>query len=116
MNTTRNPTDHRDDELGAALRALDVPEHTAAFHRELRRRLADEPGAVRRRFHPGWKITFGAAAAVAAAVTAAAVEVSRAGRAPRNNPALFALAAAACAAPSATGTWPRNRISSPTRC
>jgi len=67
VNTTRNPTDYRDEELGAALRELGVPEHTATFHRELRRHLADERVAVRRRFRPNWKIALGAAATAAAA-------------------------------------------------
>jgi hypothetical protein len=73
VNTTRNPTKFRDEDLGAALRGLDVPEHTAAFHRELRRRLADEPVAVRRRFRLNWKITLGAAVATAAAALAIVV-------------------------------------------
>jgi hypothetical protein len=36
------PTHYRDDELGAALRELEVPEHRTGFHAELHRRLAEE--------------------------------------------------------------------------
>jgi hypothetical protein len=65
VNTTHTPTNDRDEELGAALRELDVPEHTAAFHRELRRRFDEDPVAVPGRFRPNWKIALAAAAAVA---------------------------------------------------
>jgi outer membrane lipoprotein-sorting protein len=40
--TRSDPTNYRDDELGAALRELEVPEHRPSFHAELHRRLADE--------------------------------------------------------------------------
>jgi hypothetical protein len=76
MNTTRNPTNDRDEELGAALRELSVPEHTAAFHHELRRRLADERGAARGRFRVNWKITLAAAAVAAAGAAAVAIIVA----------------------------------------
>ena len=39
---TQNSPTHRDDELGAALRALETPEHGARFDLDLQRRLADE--------------------------------------------------------------------------
>jgi hypothetical protein len=39
MSPTRTPTE-RDDELGAALRALEIPEHRRSFHPDLRRQLA----------------------------------------------------------------------------
>ena len=62
-----NETGHRDEPLGAALRALDHPEHRPEFHRELRRRLAAERRhPVRRRW--AWPLAAAATAAAAAAV------------------------------------------------
>jgi hypothetical protein len=55
----------RDERLGAALRALDVPEHRPEFHRELRRALAGE-----RRPRRHWLPVGAAAAVVATAVVA----------------------------------------------
>ena len=72
MNTTSDPANYRDEELGAALRELDVPDHAAAFHRELRRGLADVRVPGRRRFRVDWKVAL-AAAAVAGVVAVAVV-------------------------------------------
>ncbi|HET7137403.1 MAG TPA: hypothetical protein VFI04_03540 [Gaiellaceae bacterium] len=65
-----NETDHRDERLGAALRALDQPEHRPEFHRELRGRLSAERRASRRRW--AWPL---AAAATAAAVAVALIAI-----------------------------------------
>jgi hypothetical protein len=66
VNTTGNTTSYRDEEVGAALRELDVPEHGATFYRELRGRLDAEGAAVKRRRRLRWGLTAGAAAAAAA--------------------------------------------------
>ncbi|HEU5362638.1 MAG TPA: hypothetical protein VFU56_04805 [Gaiellaceae bacterium] len=72
-------TEHRDERLGAALRALDRPEHRPEFHRELRRRLADERRAPRRRF--AWPLA-GAATAAAVAVALVAIGIPRTHKTP----------------------------------
>lgn len=64
-------TEYRDEQLGAALRELDTPEHGAAFHRELRARIATERRPLRRRRH----LLLAAVAAVAAAAAVAVVAV-----------------------------------------
>ena len=64
---------HRDEELGAALRALDVPPHRPGFHAELHRRLLEErrttlvPARQRRRARRTWLRRGARVAAVAAA-------------------------------------------------
>jgi hypothetical protein len=63
--TTDTKIQDRDEELGALLRSLEAPEHRAAFHAQLRARLADEGGAMRRRNRTRWAVR---ATAVAAAV------------------------------------------------
>jgi hypothetical protein len=73
-------TTYRDEELGAALRALEVPEHRPEFERELRRRLAEERLAgggaqrsSRRRLRvrvPGRRLAIAAVALAAVAVLA----------------------------------------------
>ena len=60
----------RDERLGAALHALDVPEHRPEFHRELRRRLAEER-RPRRRWVPV------AAVAAVAAIAVVAIGIPR---------------------------------------
>jgi hypothetical protein len=76
----KDSTHYRDEELGAALRELDVPEHRPGFHAELHRRLAEarlesagvprrEPRVRRRRRR--WGVRVAAFAAVAAVVLAA---------------------------------------------
>jgi hypothetical protein len=72
-------TEHRDERLGAALRALDHPEHRPEFHRELRRRLAAERRGARRRF--AWPLA-AAAAAAAVAVALLAIGLPRTHRTP----------------------------------
>lgn len=67
MSTTDTATE-RDDELGAALRALEVPEHRPSFHSELRRQLDTERGATRRRTRRRLALRLVAAAAVVAGV------------------------------------------------
>jgi hypothetical protein len=74
-----NETEHRDDRLGAALRALDRPEHRPGFQRELRRRLAAERFPARRRW--AWPLA-GAAAAAVAAVAVLAVGIPRTHKTP----------------------------------
>jgi outer membrane lipoprotein-sorting protein len=63
----------RDEELGTALRELDVPGHAPGFYRELERRLAAERRTVRRgrRARLRWGAGVGLAAAVAAALVLA---------------------------------------------
>lgn len=70
-------TRYRDEELGAALRALETPEHRPEFHAELHRRLSEERAARRaevrrrrlaRRGGLRWGVRLAFAAAVAAAV------------------------------------------------
>ncbi|MPZ74896.1 MAG: hypothetical protein GEU74_17075, partial [Nitriliruptorales bacterium] len=64
----------RDEELGAALRDLDVPEHRPAFHAEVRARLESAKAARRaaeQRRSVAWR--FAAAAAVVAIVASAVV-------------------------------------------
>jgi outer membrane lipoprotein-sorting protein len=81
----KNVIEHRDDELGAALRALDVPEHRPGFHFELRRRLQEESAArtaATRRVRRRWALRVGVVAA-AAAVLVAAVGIPRTDRTPR---------------------------------
>jgi hypothetical protein len=77
--TGNNPT-HRDEELGAALRELEVPEHRASFYAELDHRLAEERRAslaVTRRRPRGrrerlrWGLRVAALAVVAAIVLVA---------------------------------------------
>jgi hypothetical protein len=85
----QTPTGYRDEELGAALRELEVPEHAPAFFAELDRRLARSRGAsapgrwprVRRR-RVRWGLRL-AAAAVVAAVAAAALAVLASERSPQ---------------------------------
>jgi hypothetical protein len=75
---TQNSPTYRDEELGAALRSLETPEHGPSFDSELQRRLAEERPAKRRvrpsrprsrRWGPRIAVAF-AAAAVAALVVA----------------------------------------------
>ena len=87
--------DSRDEALGAALRALEVPEHRPGFHEDLRAALQREaarrgagPSRVRRprgrRWHPGrrgWAWGLASAAAIAA-VAVAAVMVGVPGQGP----------------------------------
>jgi hypothetical protein len=70
-------TRYRDETLGAALRALDVPEHRPGFYADLHRRIRDERTARRadarrrliaRRSGARWGVRAAFAAAVAAAV------------------------------------------------
>jgi hypothetical protein len=86
-----NPTHDRDEELGAALRELEVPEHGPGFHAELHRRLAEERtaslGAARRsrrtdRTWLRWAVRMAAVAAVAAIVLVA-IGIPRTERTPR---------------------------------
>lgn len=74
----------RDEELGAALRELDVPEHAPGFHAELRRRLEaerrDRLAAIRRtRVRWGLRV---AAVVVAAAVVLVGFGIPRTERTP----------------------------------
>jgi hypothetical protein len=64
---TDTTTTTRDDELGAALRALPVPEHRPSFYDELDRRLARPPRRRRRR---GRLLLVGVAAVAVAALVA----------------------------------------------
>jgi outer membrane lipoprotein-sorting protein len=83
--TRHNPTHYRDEELGAALRELEVPEHRPGFDAELRRRLAEErpaPVAPARRARLRWGVRVAAVAAVAAIVFFA-VGIPRTERTPR---------------------------------
>ncbi len=82
----------RDEELGTALAQLDVPEHRSEFHSELRRRLAAERAAGRRRARVRWGLRLGAAAAVAA-IAIAVLGIPRTGRTPRIGGAGVATAA-----------------------
>lgn len=86
-----NPTDYRDEEVGAALRELEVPEHRPGFHAELYRRLADEHlaslaaarerrRALRTRLRWGLRV---AAIAAVAAIAFVAVDIPPSERAPR---------------------------------
>jgi hypothetical protein len=80
-----NPTHYRDEELGAALRELDVPAHRPGFEAGLRRRLAEvrpAPLATARRSRRRWGIRVAAVAAVAAIVILA-VGIPRTDRTPR---------------------------------
>ena len=74
-------TRYRDEGLGAALRALETPDHRPEFYADLRRRLAEERTAGRaaarrrrlaRRADVRWGIRLAFAAAVAAAIWLAA--------------------------------------------
>lgn len=87
----RDRIGERDDRLGAALRALAVPEHRPGFDLELHRRLAGERlaspagGRARRLARRGdvrWGLRIGAIAAVAA-VVAVAIGLPRTGEGPR---------------------------------
>jgi hypothetical protein len=69
-------TTYRDEELGAALRQLEVPEHTLDFHARLHQRLAEERLAARaerrrrrnaRRAAVRWAVRVAAVAAIVAA-------------------------------------------------
>jgi hypothetical protein len=82
---------YRDEELGAALRELEVPEHRPGFHADLHRRLAEEGlalldasrgGRQARRIRVRWEPRVAAAAAVAAIVLVA-VGIPRTERTPR---------------------------------
>lgn len=85
---TGNTSTYRDEELGAVLRALEVPEHRPGFERDLRRRLAEERLAggrawrpSRRRLRvrlPGRRL----AVAAVALVAVAALSVALLGRLP----------------------------------
>jgi hypothetical protein len=75
----KDPTHYRDEELGAALRELEVPEHRPGFHAELHRRLAEERRGTAdaprrtwrvRRTRRRWGVRLAAVAAVAAIVLA----------------------------------------------
>ena len=66
----------RDERLGAALRALDVPEHRPEFHRELRRLLREERRPTRR-----WVAV--AAVAAVAAIAVVAIGIPRTHTSPR---------------------------------
>jgi hypothetical protein len=73
---------YRDEELGAALRELEVPEHRPGFHATLGQRLSDERrgrAAARRRARTRWGIR---AAAVAAVAAIAAVGIPRLAQGP----------------------------------
>jgi hypothetical protein len=90
-----NLTDYRDDELGAALRELEVPEHRPNFHAELHRRLADErvarATAARRSRRRPTLLRWGLRVAVVAAVVAivlVAIGIPRTERTPRIGPDL----------------------------
>jgi hypothetical protein len=87
--TGSNPT-HRDEELGAALRELEVPEHRASFYADLHHRLAEErfapPTRTPRRRQPrrtrlrwGFRV---AALAVVAAIVLVAIGIPGAKRTP----------------------------------
>jgi hypothetical protein len=78
-------TEHRDLELGAALHALRTPEHRPEFHRELRRLIAAEQGAARRRTRLRFVVRLVAVAAVAA-IVAVAIGLPRTHRAPGIGP------------------------------
>ncbi len=76
-------TRERDTELGAALRALEVPEHDQEFQGDLERRLAQEQAGRRRarpsrRLFPG-RVRWGVAVAAVAMVIVAAIGVPRLG-------------------------------------
>jgi hypothetical protein len=80
-----NSTAYRDEELGAALRELEAPEHRPGFHAELRRRLAEEQRArvvAARRVRRRWGLRAAAVAAVAAIVLVA-IGIPRTERTPR---------------------------------
>ena len=68
--SNHSTTPYRDEELGDLLRDLEAPEHGAVFHAELRGRLADERGALRRRARLGWGMRVAAAAVVVGVVVA----------------------------------------------
>jgi outer membrane lipoprotein-sorting protein len=97
-----SPTNHRDDELGAALRELEVPGHRPSFQAELHGRLADERlaraaaralarAAARgrptraRRTRLWWGLRVAAVAAVVGIVLAA-IGIPRTERTPRIGP------------------------------
>jgi hypothetical protein len=65
-NDTIEPV--RDEELGALLRELDVPEHRPEFHAGLRRRLRDERPVSRHRAATRWSLRLAGVAAAAAVV------------------------------------------------
>jgi hypothetical protein len=86
-----NPTYYRDEELGAALRELEVPEHRPGFYAELDRRLAEESVAriadARRRLRARrirlrWGLRV-AAVGVVAAIVLFAIGIPRTERTPR---------------------------------
>jgi outer membrane lipoprotein-sorting protein len=87
--TGSNPT-HRDEELGAALRELEVPEHRASFYSDLHHRLAEERlesltrtrhrrQARRTRLRWGFRV---AALAVVAAIVLVAIGIPGTNRTP----------------------------------
>jgi hypothetical protein len=85
--SSRRPIDYRDEELGAALRSLDVPEHRPRFDADLRRLVAAERDARRareRRGRPGlrWGLRV-AVVAAAVAVIVLAIGLPRSERSPR---------------------------------
>ena len=70
---TETTTPYRDEELGAALRELEVPEHGPEFFADLERRLA--PQRPSRRSRPRRRLAVPAVAAAAAAAAAAVLAV-----------------------------------------
>src|SRR5438067_2509373 len=68
----------RDEQLGAALRELEVPEHRPGFEQELRHRLEQPPARHVRR----WSVALGAAAVAAAAIVLLLVGLPKSGTGP----------------------------------
>ena len=92
MNKRGTPTPYRDEQLGAELRELEVPEHQAAFYADLRRRVAEERTVAKRRSGPRWGLRLAGAAAVAAIVVVT-LGIPRTDRTPRIAGPDFATAA-----------------------
>jgi hypothetical protein len=69
--TNHTEQEYRDLELGAALAELVTPQHRRDFDERLRRRLADEHAAARRRSHIRWGVRIALVAAVAAVAVVA---------------------------------------------
>jgi hypothetical protein len=77
-------TEYRDHVLGAALQALETPEHAPAFEEDLHRRLRAERTAARpSRLPPRWALRMTAVAAVLAVILIVALGLPETDRSPR---------------------------------